>query len=107
MKNALLVIDKDIYDAIELVSEAEGGLSAGRRFESVADEKPCCVIGAMQYAGVTGMDSFDAYGAVERVLGQDPSRRFDDAHRRLSPSRPYTRLPWPEIAREANIIRGN
>lgn len=105
------VMDKDVYDAIDLVSEAEGGLTAGSPYEG---ERCGCMIGAAHFAGVYG-DAPDAYeGYFDREdIGESPTPEygyFDSAHRAIreeqgNASR-LTRLPWSQVAERMNVIRG-
>jgi hypothetical protein len=101
-------MEKDVYDAIELVSEAEGGLRRSRMYDE--DGRPCCMVGAAHFAGVieagTSQQLYSAAGRAT-ILGLLPSyTKFDDAHQRLA-SDCDERLPWPLIAKEMGVVRGD
>jgi hypothetical protein len=105
------VIDKEVYAAIERVSQREGGLSGGRRFENMFSRlnpgRPCCAIGAAQVEGLLPMDRDLRDGDNIYSLAEDLNLRdgeFDYAYDALIEERglkPYDRIPFADIAARA------
>jgi hypothetical protein len=114
------VMDPDVYDAIDLVSEMEGGLQAGSPFYFVdclctpflrAGVRCGCMIGAALLAGVYGEDITDAYLGFDRCPVTPDYTAFDQAHGRVAQrlgldNDALVRLPWPLVAAEMGVVRG-
>lgn len=110
------IMDPDVYDAIDFVSELEGGLLRGAVYVNARGhhtmsgtpregDRCGCMIGAAHYAGVYG-DTTGAYIGCDAYPTLTPRYVvFDDAHRRLTPGG-STRLPWPIVAEEMGVVRG-
>jgi hypothetical protein len=100
------VIDKEVFGAIQSVSDEFGGLIGGSRFVEQDPALPACAIGALQYRGVLPMDPAAAgvsvyFSATE--LGVEDAE-FDVAYRELRRERGLyfgARIPFADIAARA------
>lgn len=104
----MFVMKPEVFDAIDLVSESQGGLNRASMYDD--DDTPRCMVGAAHFAGVLEGSEGCLYTASIQAVkdGILPSyEAFDDAHERLAPDDCNTRLPWPVVAAEMGVVRGD
>lgn len=107
---------RDVYDAMESLSAATGGIGAGRYFDGTEqpwqfarhEQKPCCIMGHALELELDGRGDISV-GTLQRVLGVTTSE--SDAAvvtiNRRKQVRGAARVSFAEWAAEMNIVRGD
>ena len=103
------VLPADVYDALELSAEVNGGIGGG----ATADEwGPCCVIGHVSFLCV-GSCSTEGHQMISALGEAFDFRSYVEANdnavaainkRAGRPER--TRVPFTEWCKELNVVRG-
>jgi hypothetical protein len=109
-KPSPVVLDPDIYDALELSCEAFGGIGA----HSVSDltrKDQLCIVGHLNFGHQGNPYCWsDLTDTVAQSFGSwnEMVRRNNDTVERMTGEHglTFTRVSWQDFAREANIIRG-
>lgn len=120
-----IVLDADVYDTLELVALAYGGIGAGEWFKGDGmrnddDAVPCCVHGmAMLAIGYTSEFEPASHAFVlEEALG-DAGIKYNNNDRAVrninmrrgratmsTPAFALARVPFAEWCAELNVVRG-
>jgi hypothetical protein len=99
----LRVLDADVYDTLEFVAEAFGGIGA---FAWNEGDCPLCVVGCATFAGIMPHEAelADEYGVVEESDNDDVVRRINVRLGNLQAV--GDRVPFELWRQELCIVRG-
>lgn len=120
------VLPADVYDTMELIAEAYGGIGADRtyvnkdeKFQHIvreAERRPMCLIGFCRFASDSGvifdntlMAIFDDLGinyydnnkAVYKAIGLENEHEYSPRYA----ANPI-RISWQEWCKQLNVVRG-
>lgn len=117
--NTMRVLDADIYDTMELVAEAYGGIGADRTHESYIDQIPLCLNGFCEFvtgssrlfynsAACTLLKDFDAIGITYMQNNRAVYNRlgFKGREAYSVPAASLRRISWAEWCEELGVVRG-